>query len=1135
MGNNNGAVSNNGPEGINGAGSLQRYLSPLGVWALAFGCSVGWGAFVMPGTTFLPIAGPVGTTIGLVIGGVIMLIIGVNYHYMINQYPDAGGAYTYTKKALGYDHGFLCAWFLMLVYVAILWANATALPLIMRNLLGSAFQFGPDYELAGFHIYMGEVALAITSIVLFGLVCLRNNLAKWVQIVMALVLLGGIIVCFAGTWAGHQGGMSTLKPSYAPGTVPAGGIMNIIFLAPWAFVGFESISHSASEFSFSHKKSGLIMIIAVIAASAAYIMLSLNAVAMLPPEYGSWPEYLADLGNAEGIKALPTFYATETAMGSSGAVLLGITAMGGIITGLIGNYIAASRLIWSMAEDGLFPRKLADISRNSIPRNAIFSIMLVSVIIPFFGRTATSWIIDVTTVGAAIAYAYTSAATLKTARQNGEKKAIYFGAAGIAVSALIILYFLVPNMLEVSTLSTESYLILAAWSIVGFAVFRSIFKRDTERRFGRSTIVWMVLLGLVYFTSTIWTRQSTQRAAGKAIEPIHEHYVNILKEEGVDVTTSASKNSMEYLHGILDDVSDSMTTNLLVQTGLIIIALAIIFSIYSIMQRREKQIEVEKALAEEVSRAKTSFLSNMSHEIRTPMNAIIGLDNIALRDQNLSPHTRDQLEKIGSSARHLLGLINDILDMSRIESGRMVLKNEDFAMRGFLDQINVIINGQCVDKGLEFECGIIGSIDDYYVGDDMKLKQVLINILGNSVKFTPAPGKVSFLVQQTGRTDGRCTLRFTMRDTGIGMDKEYIPKIFEAFSQEDATTTNKYGGSGLGMAITGNLVEMMGGRIDVESEKGVGSTFTVSVSLGESEMKSHDTQLDGMLPMLRVAVVDDDEVACEHAQLVLDELGIHPDVFSRSPEAYSWIHKRWEAGEAYDLIISDYRMPVMDGVTLTEEIRRFDEGRTGVIILTGYDFDDVAERAHREGVDGILTKPLFADTLLHEIQTVMKSRIETAEPDGADAAGADSGDEGYGLEGIRVLVAEDVEINAEILMDLLEIEEIESERAANGEIAADMFADSEEGYYDAVLMDIRMPVMDGLTSAAAIRAMERADAKTVPIIALTANAFDEDVQNSLDAGMNAHLSKPVEPDKLYKTLSELIHADGKRKTNQRDT
>jgi amino acid transporter len=272
----------------------------------------------MPGNAFLPVAGPIGTSIGIAIGGVIMIIIGVNYHYMINKYPDAGGAYTYTKKALGYDHGFLCAWFLVLVYVAILWANATALPLIARNLLGSTFQFGPNYEIAGFHVYMGEVVLAVTSIVLFGLVCLRNNIAKWIQILMAIVLLAGVCICFAGTWAGHQGGMETIRPAYAPGTAPAAGIMNIVFLAPWAFVGFESISHSAEEFSFSHKKSGLIMIIAVIAAAAAYILLAIDAVAVLPPEYSNWTEYIADLGNAEGLKGLPTFYATSTAMGNSG-------------------------------------------------------------------------------------------------------------------------------------------------------------------------------------------------------------------------------------------------------------------------------------------------------------------------------------------------------------------------------------------------------------------------------------------------------------------------------------------------------------------------------------------------------------------------------------------------------------------------------------------------------------------------------------------------------------------------------------------------------------------------------------------------------------------------------------------------
>ena len=282
----------------------------------------------------------------------------------------------------------------------------------------------------------------------------------------------------------------------------------------------------------------------------------------------------------------------------------------------------------------------------------------------------------------------------------------------------------------------------------------------------------------------------------------------------------------------LDSVGDSLKASSMVQIGLICFSLIILLRIYTIMQRREKQIEVEKALAEESSRAKTSFLNNMSHEIRTPMNAIIGLDSIALRDPDLPPKTREHLEKIGASADHLLGLINDILDMSRIESGRMVLKNEEFSFSEFLGQINIIISGQCQHKGLHYDCSVVGDVNDYYVGDDMKLKQVIINILGNAVKFTEQGGSVTLTVEQVGQAEGMCTLRFTMKDTGIGMDKEYIPKIFDRFSQEDALANDKYGGSGLGMAITKNFVEMMNGEIQVESEKGVGSVFTVTVNLG---------------------------------------------------------------------------------------------------------------------------------------------------------------------------------------------------------------------------------------------------------------------------------------------------------------
>ncbi|MBQ6150717.1 MAG: ATP-binding protein [Mogibacterium sp.] len=266
--------------------------------------------------------------------------------------------------------------------------------------------------------------------------------------------------------------------------------------------------------------------------------------------------------------------------------------------------------------------------------------------------------------------------------------------------------------------------------------------------------------------------------------------------------------------------------------------------------------------AEQANKAKTAFLSNMSHEIRTPMNAIIGLDNIALNDPETPEKTREYLEKIGASAEHLLHLINDILDMSRIESGRMILKNEEFPFSELLEMVNTMFSGQCSDKGLDYQCHIIGDVDNYYVGDKMKLRQVLINILGNAVKFTPEGGKVDLTVERIAKFEKQSTLRFTIADTGIGMSKEYLPKLFETFTQEDSSMTNKYGSSGLGMAITKSIVEMMNGSIEVESEKGVGSTFYVTVTLlNAAEHKEAESEITVRPDEMTVLVVDDDSVA----------------------------------------------------------------------------------------------------------------------------------------------------------------------------------------------------------------------------------------------------------------------------------
>ena len=517
------------------------------------------------------------------------------------------------------------------------------------------------------------------------------------------------------------------------------------------------------------------------------------------------------------------------------------------------------------------------------------------------------------------------------------------------------------------------------------------------------------------------------------------------------------------------------------------------------------------ALAEQANQAKTTFLSNMSHEIRTPMNAIIGLNNIAMNDPSTSDKVKEYLEKIGASAQHLLGIINDILDMSRIESGHMTVKKEEFSFPKALEQVNTIISGQCRNKGLSYDCQIKGQVDDYYIGDAMKLKQVMINILGNAVTFTPEGGSVRFIIEEGTRYDGKATLHFTFSDTGIGMSKEYLPHIFDAFSQEDSSSTSRYGSTGLGMSITKSVVELMNGNISVESEKGVGTTFRVMITLGESDRKHVESGEGELDPHeMSVLVIDDDRIALEHAEIILGQIGIHCDTAESGWEGVDKVRIRHGRREDYNLILIDWRMPEMDGIETTRHIRAVAGQKTPIIILTSFNWDDIADEARAAGVDTFVPKPLFAGSVLEEFKEAFRRKNENLSVRATD------------LSGRRVLLAEDVAINAEIIIMVLSMRGIEGELATNGKLAVEMFENHEPGYYDAILMDMRMPEMDGLEATRTIRAMEREDARTVPIIALTANAFDEDVQRSMQAGLNAHLSKPVEPDALFETLETLI-------------
>ena len=526
-------------------------------------------------------------------------------------------------------------------------------------------------------------------------------------------------------------------------------------------------------------------------------------------------------------------------------------------------------------------------------------------------------------------------------------------------------------------------------------------------------------------------------------------------------------------------------------------------------QRESLSIALEEA--NQANKAKTAFLSNMSHEIRTPMNAIIGLDRIALNEPGISETTREHLEKIGLSAQHLLSIINDILDMSRIESGRMTVKNEEFSFARALAQVNTIISSQCKEKGIEYECRVNGTIDDYYIGDEMKLRQVMINILGNAVKFTPPGGTVTFVVETIARFNGKSTLRFTISDTGIGMSPDFLPKLFEAFSQEDSSRTSRFGSTGLGMAITRSFIELMNGTVDVASEKHKGTTFTVTVTLTDCDQKTLESEEKVLHPHeLCVLVIDDDPIACEHAQLVLGQVGVSCEKALTGAEGVQMVKLRHARREPYNLILVDLRMPDMDGVETTRQIRAAVGDETPVIILTSYNWDEIEDEAKTAGVDTFVAKPLFAGKVLDEFREAFIKKNAKLAQETAD------------LKHRRVLLAEDVAVNAEIMIMVLSMREIEVDHAENGRIAVEKFEEHAEGYYDAILMDMRMPEMDGLEATRRIRAMNRSDAKNIPIIALTANAFDEDVQHSMQAGLNAHLSKPVEPNILFETLERLL-------------
>ncbi len=513
--------------------------------------------------------------------------------------------------------------------------------------------------------------------------------------------------------------------------------------------------------------------------------------------------------------------------------------------------------------------------------------------------------------------------------------------------------------------------------------------------------------------------------------------------------------------------------------------------------------------------AKSNFLSHMSHEIRTPMNAIIGMTTIAMSRLDDRARLEDCLGKIAQSSRHLLGLINDVLDMSKIEGGRLSIAHEPFNFRLSLQGIVNLIQPQIQEQGQNFEVSLSEVDEEELNGDAMRLNQILINLLSNAVKFTPRGGSIRLDIRQVHKNRNNVRFRFIIRDTGIGMSEEFISRLYMPFEQATASTASKFGGTGLGMAITQNLVSLLGGMISVKSKEGRGAEFTVELPFGLSGRQT-SRELSALDP-LKVLVVDDDPGTCEHASLLLGRMGLRARWVLAGKEAVDLILRARECGDDYDVCLIDWQMPDMDGVETARRIRREVGPDTLIIIISAYDWSPIEREAREAGVNAFINKPFFASTLHDTLLSITRhapAKAEVSVPNRRE----------YDFSGRRILLVEDNEFNREVAKEFLEMTGAAVECAGDGREALEKFTSSEPGHYALILMDVQMPVMSGYEATRAIRASDHAEAETIHILAMTANAFSEDIAAAVAAGMNGHLAKPIDVAALYRLIAS--HLEG---------
>ena len=943
----------------------------LGAWALAFGCAVGSDAFVMPWNDFLPKAGLLGTVIGIFIGGLVMTVVAWNFHYMINRQPGPGGAYAYAAEAFGNDHGFLCGVFLGFAYLAIICLDVTALVVVAHYALGDAFSFGFRYTIEKSGIYLGDILLSVFAIAVASAICCRRRLSGIVQMVMAVALAAGILVCFAAAALNHGGGFGTMRPFFAPGR--GHGllqILNILAIAPWLFVGFESISNSSSEFRFPVGKSFRIMLAALVTAVIAYALLTaIPVLSFGDATSAGWPDAVANLASSGDEPDYHAFDVARRFLGKAGGAIIGVTLLGAIFTNLVGNTVAVSRLVAAMADDGALPSFLGGRNADGAPRNAVLAVAALAALVVPLGRSVIGVVVDISILGAAVAYAYTSAAAFKTARREGGKCTQATGLLGLAISIVVIFLFVMPFVsLDTTMIATESYFVLVIWCLAALAAFLAVFRRDRARRFGRSPVVWISIFIVVLILSTMWTRQKTLETTDWAFDAIIGHHVTMCEADG-----DGDGEWRTVLRTNLSSVNSSIFRSNLVQGGLNLLAIVLMFWLYYILRRRERDIEKEK------SKAKSYFFSTVSHDIRTPLNAIVGFSEMLETGFKTEAERKEAIAAILTSCRTLLGLVNDVLDLSKLESGKMEILPEPTDCPRLLHTVMDAFRASSVRHDIELRCSV-GAMPPLIL-DPQRLRQIVFNLVGNAVKFTKR-GHVELRAAFNRNKDADAgEFRLDVEDTGCGISEEGLKHIGSAYVQV-GDSMSRNGGTGLGLAICKQLMAAMGGRLEVASKLGVGSTFSVIVpgvkiaaatgGQGYAAGGSHssatgagaDAQKERVPPVKmphRILLVDDSKMNLMVIKALLKKIGDF-DVATAGDGKEAMDILTSSETKPFDLVMTDMWMPNLDGAGLIRAIRADPALATLRVVAVTADVESQTTCADM-GFNGILLKPVTAASL----------------------------------------------------------------------------------------------------------------------------------------------------------------------------